>query len=62
MSKSSLESTWLYHELGRCYLEREEFNKAKEYGEKSLSAARDADDIDWTLHSTVLVAQSEGTA
>ena len=59
-SKSALESTWLYHEIGRCYLEIEKFLEARDYGEKSLQAAQEGDDEGWQLHASVLVAQSEG--
>ncbi|KAL4217492.1 hypothetical protein ACF0H5_023941 [Mactra antiquata] len=58
-SKSPLESTWLYHEIGRCYLEIGKYSDARDYGEKSLMAAREADDDGWQLHACVLVAQSE---
>ena len=61
MSKSALESTWLYHEIGRCQLELGNYNDAKEYGEKSLTAAKEAEEDVWTLNATVLVAQSQGT-
>jgi len=33
---------------------------ARDYGEKSLAAAQEADDEGWQLHASVLVAQSEG--
>ena len=59
-SKSPLESTWLYHEIGRCYLELGKYSDARDYGEKSLMAAREADDNSWQLHALVLIAQSEG--
>lgn len=59
-SKSALESTWLYHEIGRCYLELGQFIDAKDYGEKSCAAAKEADDLGWQLHSVVLLAQAEG--
>ncbi|KAK3082593.1 hypothetical protein FSP39_000037 [Pinctada imbricata] len=59
MSKSPLESTWLYHEIGRCYLELNKYQDARDFGEKSLAAARDAEDDGWQLHASVLVAQSE---
>lgn len=55
-----MERTWLYHEIGRCHLELGEYNEAKDYGEKSIDAAKDADDAGWQLHARVLVAQSEG--
>ena len=60
LAKSPLESTWLYHEVGRCYLEMEQYQKAKDYGEKSLIAAEEAEDSQWQLQASVLVAQSEG--
>ncbi|XP_021361943.1 tetratricopeptide repeat protein 25-like [Mizuhopecten yessoensis] len=59
ISKSALESTWLYHEIGRCYLEINKFEKARDYGEKSLTAAEEAEDPMWQLQATVLIAQSE---
>lgn len=59
LSKSPLESTWLYHEIGRCYLELDKYADARDYGEKSLQAAKEADDEGWQLHASVLVAQSE---
>lgn len=60
MSKSALESTWLYHEIGRCYLETGRFEVAKEYGLKATEAAQEADDDEWRLHSGVLVSQALG--
>ena len=60
MSKSALESTWLYHEIGRCHLEMGKHEQAKEFGEKSLKAAEEADDDVWQLNASVLIAQSEG--
>jgi tetratricopeptide (TPR) repeat protein len=55
----ALESTWLFHEIGRCYLELGSSDKAKEYGEKSLSEAKKAEDDVWQLNATVLIAQAE---
>lgn len=60
MSKSDLESTWLYHEVGRCHLELGHLDKAREYGEKSYEAAEKADDDQWQLQATVLIAQAQG--
>ena len=60
LCQSDLESTWLFHEIGRCYLELEEYAKAKEYGDKSLASAQSSDDPIWRLNSTVLVGQTEG--
>lgn len=60
MSKSPLESTWLYHEIGRCYLELGEYAEAKKYGEQSETAAVEAEDQMWQLQASVLTAQAEG--
>ena len=54
MSKSALESTWLYHEIGRCYLEIGNYETAKSYGEKSKVAAEEAEDQMWQLQASVL--------
>ncbi|XP_028675435.2 outer dynein arm-docking complex subunit 4 [Erpetoichthys calabaricus] len=59
LTKSSLEKTWLFHEIGRCYLELNQNVKARSYGEKSLAFALEADNIEWQLHANVLMAQSE---
>ena len=55
--RSPLEATWLYHEMGRCYLEVGDYVKAKECGHKSLNASVDKA---WQLNASVLVAQAEG--
>ena len=59
LSKSALESTWLYHEIGRCHLEIENFSEALLFGEKSVSAAEEAQDDMWRLNATVLIAQAQ---
>ena len=59
-TKSALENTWLYHEIGRCHLEMNHAAEAKEYGEKSLEAATEAADELWQLNASVLIAQSHG--
>nr|CAB3267330.1 tetratricopeptide repeat protein 25 [Phallusia mammillata] len=59
LSKSAVESTWLFHEIGRCHLELGESARAKEFGEKSLSEAKKAEDDVWQLNAGVLIAQSE---
>ncbi|XP_067686623.1 outer dynein arm-docking complex subunit 4-like [Haliotis asinina] len=59
LTKSSLENTWLYHEIGRCHLELGEYADAKNYGEKSLTASEDAQDTVWQLQASVLIAQAQ---
>ncbi|KAM4623252.1 outer dynein arm-docking complex subunit 4 [Discoglossus pictus] len=56
---SSLEKTWLFHEIGRCYLELDQTVEAKDYGQRSQQAADEAEDIEWQLNASVLVAQAE---
>lgn len=60
MTKSPLESTWLYHEIGRCYLELNKYTQAKNYGDQSYTAAVEAEDLMWQLQASVLIAQAEG--
>ena len=58
--KSNLERTWLFHEIGRCYLELNRAAEARDYGERSLQCAEEEGDIEWQLNGGVLVAQAEG--
>ena len=60
LSKSALESTWLFHEIGRSHLELQNYQDAKEFGQRSLAAAHEAEDEVWELNATVLVSQAEG--
>ena len=62
MVTSTLESTWLYHELGRCYLETGKYAEAQSCAEKSVVSANETDDRAWQLNANVLMAQSEGKA
>ncbi|KAJ8414354.1 hypothetical protein AAFF_G00052240 [Aldrovandia affinis] len=57
--RNSLEKTWLFHEIGRCYLELEHYKEARNYGLRSLEAADETGDEKWQLNASVLVAQSE---
>uniref|UniRef100_A0A8C5QV23 Outer dynein arm-docking complex subunit 4 n=1 Tax=Leptobrachium leishanense TaxID=445787 RepID=A0A8C5QV23_9ANUR len=59
LASSSLEKTWLFHEIGRCYLALDVMDEAKDYGEKSQAAAEEAKDIEWQLNASVLVAQAQ---
>lgn len=60
LSKTPLETTWLHHEIGRCYLELKNFQDALECGQKSLASARQAKEQVWELNATVLIAQAQG--
>ncbi|NXX13272.1 TTC25 protein, partial [Podargus strigoides] len=59
MAKSSLEKTWLFHEIGQCYLELSKAEAAQNYGQKALQTAEEEGDVEWQLHTTVLVAQAQ---
>ena len=60
LAKTTLEKTWLFHEIGRCYLELDQAWKAQNYGEKSQQCAEEEGDIEWQLNASVLVAQAQG--
>ncbi|MEE6512724.1 hypothetical protein FKM82_019915 [Ascaphus truei] len=59
LASSSLEKTWLFHEIGRCYLELGEAAEGRAYGRKSQQEAGETGDVEWQLNSSVLVAQAE---
>ncbi|NXU19955.1 TTC25 protein, partial [Pardalotus punctatus] len=59
LAQSSLEKAWLFHEIGRCYLELHNAEAAQDYGQKSLQSAAEEGDVEWQLHATVLVAQAQ---
>jgi tetratricopeptide (TPR) repeat protein len=60
LSKTPLETTWLHHEIGRCYLEQKNYQDALECGQRSLKSAQEAKEQVWELNATVLIAQSQG--
>ncbi|XP_054313527.1 outer dynein arm-docking complex subunit 4 isoform X1 [Pongo pygmaeus] len=59
LAKTTLEKTWLFHEIGRCYLELDQAWQAQNYGEKSQQCAEEEGDIEWQLNTSVLVAQAQ---
>ena len=60
LSKSDLEKTRLYHEMGKAHMEMQNYNHAKSYGLKSLAAANKAKDESWKLQATLLISQAQG--
>ncbi|XP_060250881.1 outer dynein arm-docking complex subunit 4 isoform X3 [Ovis aries] len=60
LAKTTLEKTWLFHEIGRCYLELDQAWEAQSYGEKSQQCAEEEGDMEWQLNASVLVAQAQG--
>nr|XP_006199313.1 tetratricopeptide repeat protein 25 isoform X1 [Vicugna pacos] len=59
LAKTTLEKTWLFHEIGRCYLELDQAWQAQNYGEKSQQCAEEEGDIEWQLNASILVAQAQ---
>ena len=57
--KTAEQSTWLYHELGRCQLELGNSKEARDLGEKSLAAANESQDQMWQLNASMLIAHAE---
>ena len=56
------EKTWLFHEIGRCYLELGLHKEARDYGVRSLAGADEIADNKWHINANVLVAQSESNS
>lgn len=54
-----LEKAWLFHEIGRCYLELKRYTEARCYGLHSFEAADDIGDEKWQLNASVLSGQAE---
>ncbi|XP_076000351.1 outer dynein arm-docking complex subunit 4 [Genypterus blacodes] len=57
--RDDTERTWLFHEIGRCYLDLQRDKEARDYGRRSLAAAEEIEDEKWVLNANVLVAQAE---
>ncbi|CAG02335.1 unnamed protein product, partial [Tetraodon nigroviridis] len=57
--RGDLEKTWLFHEIGWCYLELGRYEDARDYGAHSAAAASQTADKKWQINANVLAAQSE---
>ncbi|XP_070779870.1 outer dynein arm-docking complex subunit 4 [Enoplosus armatus] len=57
--RGGLEKTWLFHEIGWCYLELNRLEEARDYGVRSVAAADEIADEKWQINANVLAAQSE---
>jgi len=53
-----IEMAWLNHDIGRCYLNLEDYDKALEYGKTSLEIAQSINNLNWLLASRVLCGQT----
>ncbi|XP_034395257.1 tetratricopeptide repeat protein 25 [Cyclopterus lumpus] len=59
LARGGLEKTWLFHEIGWCYLELNRHEEARDYGVRSIAAADEIADEKWQINANMLVAQSE---
>lgn len=62
MVHGGLEKTWLFHEIGWCYLELGRHEDARDYGVRSVAAADEIADGKWQINANVLVAQAESNS
>ena len=53
------EAIWVNHEMGTCFFELGQFEKARSVGEKAMTESGEAKDMTWYLNASVLVARSE---
>lgn len=59
MARGGLEKTWLFHEIGWCYLELGCPRVARDFGVRSVTAADETADEKWQINANVLLGQSE---
>ncbi|CAL8302674.1 unnamed protein product [Merluccius merluccius] len=57
--RDGMERTWLFYQIGYCYLELRRYAEAREYGCRSLDAAEEIEDDKWVLNANVLVAKAD---
>lgn len=61
LCKTRLETAWLYHEIGNCFLVLGQYKFAMEAAHRSLKAAEEAVEWSYQLQSLVLLGVAEGT-
>jgi hypothetical protein len=59
LAKTPLERTYLFHEIGRCYLEMNKLDIAKYYGNQSLEEASKINDNIWAMNARIFLGQVE---
>ena len=62
LAKTPVETTWLCHEIARCYVEIKRYDKAHDFADKGVQAADDARDPLWQMNTLALLAQCEMNA
>ncbi|KAH3704449.1 hypothetical protein DPMN_079505 [Dreissena polymorpha] len=60
MCTTRIETAWLFHEIGNCFLALGDFEYAKDAAKKSLEAASEAVEWSYQLQSCVLMGVAEG--
>lgn len=60
MCGTRLETAWLYHEIGNCFLILKQFEFAREAARRSLEAAEEVVEWSYQLQSSVLLGVAEG--
>jgi len=55
---NDVENAWLEHELGRCYIEIEDYQSAVDHAGRAVVDAKAAEDSRWILNASVLAAQA----
>ena len=58
-ARTSLERAYLFHELGRCYMEMNKMDVAKHYVTQTLEEAYKIDDHVWLMNGLIFMAQIE---
>ena len=54
-----LENAWLFHEIGRCYMEIQDYTSALDKGKEAKGYADSARDTEWIFNTAVLMAQAQ---
>jgi len=62
ITKKTSERAYLFHEIGRCYLETNKPDICKFYGNQCLEEALKIDDHTWAMNAHILLGQCEVTA
>lgn len=58
LSKTPMEKAYLFHEIGRCYLELGQFEISIHYASIAFEEAKLANDGNWKTNSLILLGQS----
>ncbi|ODN01080.1 Tetratricopeptide repeat protein 25 [Orchesella cincta] len=59
IAKTPVERAYLFHEIGRCYLETNKPDLARFYGNQSLEEAQKISDDIWAMNANILLGQCD---